>query len=51
MKIKTITPGIRLPGDKSNDQKRITSPKNAFTKQKEQIGDKTNFASNFVPVS
>ena len=34
MKIKTITPGIRLPGDKSNDQKRITSPKDAFTKQK-----------------
>tara|TARA_A100001388_G_scaffold261759_1_gene230868 strand:- start:91 stop:780 length:690 start_codon:yes stop_codon:yes gene_type:complete len=34
VKIKTITPGIRLPGDKSNDQKRITSPKNAFTKQK-----------------
>ena len=25
-----ITPGIRLPGDKSNDQMRIMSPKNAF---------------------
>ena len=25
-----ITPGIRLPGDKSNDQKRIMTPKNAF---------------------
>tara|TARA_B100000674_G_C37581417_1_gene796505 strand:- start:4 stop:696 length:693 start_codon:yes stop_codon:yes gene_type:complete len=25
-----ITPGIRLPGDVSNDQKRIMSPKNAF---------------------
>ena len=34
VKIKTITPGIRLPGDKANDQKRITSPKDAFIKQK-----------------
>ena len=25
-----ITPGIRLPGDKLNDQKRINSPKDAF---------------------
>ncbi len=25
-----ITPGIRLLGDKSNDQKRIMTPKNAF---------------------
>ena len=25
-----VTPGIRLPGDKSNDQKRITTPKIAF---------------------
>ena len=25
-----ITPGIRMPGDKSQDQKRITSPKEAF---------------------
>ena len=25
-----ITPGIRLPGDKSNDQSRIMSPKDAF---------------------
>ena len=25
-----ITPGIRLPGDKSNDQMRIMTPKNAF---------------------
>ena len=25
-----ITPGIRLPGDSSNDQKRIMTPKNAF---------------------
>ena len=25
-----ITPGIRLPGDSSNDQKRITTPKEAF---------------------
>ncbi len=25
-----ITPGIRLPGDNSNDQIRITTPKNAF---------------------
>jgi len=25
-----VTPGIRLPGDKSNDQKRITTPKTAF---------------------
>jgi orotidine-5'-phosphate decarboxylase len=25
-----ITPGIRLPGDKLNDQKRITSPRDAF---------------------
>ncbi len=25
-----ITPGIRLPGDKSNDQKRIMTPKDAF---------------------
>ena len=25
-----ITPGIRLPGDKSNDQKRTMTPKDAF---------------------
>ena len=25
-----ITPGIRLPGDKTNDQKRISSPREAF---------------------
>ena len=25
-----VTPGIRLPGDKFNDQKRINSPKDAF---------------------
>ena len=25
-----ITPGIRLPGDKSNDQKRVMTPKDAF---------------------
>ena len=25
-----ITPGIRLPGDKSNDQARVMTPKNAF---------------------
>ena len=25
-----ITPGIRLPGDNSNDQKRIMTPKEAF---------------------
>ena len=29
-KMLIITPGIRLPGDKSNDQKRIMTPKNAF---------------------
>ena len=34
VKIKTITPGIRLPGDKTNDQKRITSPKDALIKYK-----------------
>ena len=34
VKIKTITPGIRLAGDKANDQKRITSPRDAFIKQK-----------------
>ena len=34
VKIKTITPGIRLPGDHTNDQKRITSPKDALVKQK-----------------
>lgn len=32
-KLKTITPGIRLPGDKKNDQRRVTTPKNAFFKQ------------------
>ena len=25
-----ITPGIRLPGDKSNDQVRVMTPKDAF---------------------
>ena len=25
-----ITPGIRLPGDKTNDQARVMTPKNAF---------------------
>jgi len=34
VKIKTITPGIRLPGDNTNDQKRIISPKDALVKQK-----------------
>ncbi len=34
VKIKTITPGIRLLGDKINDQKRISTPRNALTKQK-----------------
>ena len=29
-KLLIITPGIRLPGDSSNDQKRIMTPKNAF---------------------
>ena len=29
-KLLIITPGIRLPGDSSNDQKRIVTPKNAF---------------------
>ena len=29
-KLLIITPGIRLPGDNSNDQKRIMTPKNAF---------------------
>ena len=29
-KILIITPGIRLPGDSSNDQMRITTPKDAF---------------------
>ena len=33
-KIKTITPGIRLLGDKTDDQKRIVTPKDALTKQK-----------------
>ena len=33
-KIKTVTPGIRMPGDSANDQKRITTPKDALTKQK-----------------
>jgi len=28
--IEIITPGIRLPNDSSNDQKRFTTPKNAF---------------------
>lgn len=32
-KIKTVTPGIRMSGDKTNDQKRITTPKDALTKQ------------------
>ena len=34
VKIKTISPGIRLPGDNTNDQKRIISPKDALVKQK-----------------
>ena len=34
IKIKTITPGIRLSGDKANDQKRIVTPKRALTEQK-----------------
>ena len=29
-KMEIVTPGIRLPGDKKNDQKRIMSPKQAF---------------------
>ena len=32
-KIKTITPGIRLLGDKTDDQKRVVTPKDALTKQ------------------
>ena len=28
-----ITPGIRLPGDNSNDQKRVMTPKEAFKRQ------------------
>ncbi len=32
--IKTITPGIRLPGDNTNDQKRVSNPKDALVKQK-----------------
>ena len=28
-----ITPGIRLPGDSSNDQKRIMTPQDAFKNQ------------------
>ena len=31
-KLMVITPGIRLPGDKSNDQKRVNSPREAFFK-------------------
>ena len=27
-----ITPGIRLKGDSANDQKRVISPKDAFSK-------------------
>ena len=27
---KLVTPGIRLPGDSSNDQRRIMTPKDAF---------------------
>mgnify|MGYP001433780268 FL=1 len=34
VKVKTITPGIRLPGDKTNDQKRVSTPKNSFINQK-----------------
>ena len=29
-KLLIITPGIRLPGDNSNDQKRIMTPQQAF---------------------
>ena len=29
-KLLIITPGIRLPGDNTNDQKRVMTPKNAF---------------------
>ena len=29
-KLLIITPGIRLPGDKINDQIRVTTPKDAF---------------------
>ena len=29
-KLLVITPGIRLPGDKSNDQMRVVTPKEAF---------------------
>ena len=32
-KLLIITPGIRLPGDSSNDQKRVLTPKNAFENQ------------------
>ncbi|MDC3060392.1 orotidine-5'-phosphate decarboxylase [Candidatus Pelagibacter sp.] len=32
-----VTPGIRLPGDKANDQKRITAPKEAFQKKASAI--------------
>ena len=31
------TPGIRLPGDNTNDQKRITTPKDALVKQKAHV--------------
>ncbi len=32
-----VTPGIRLPGDKANDQKRITTPREAFQKKASAI--------------
>ena len=32
-KLLIITPGIRLPGDSSNDQKRIMTPQDAFKNQ------------------
>ena len=33
-KINTITPGIRLPGSKLNEQKRVSTPLNAFINSK-----------------
>ena len=32
-----VTPGIRLPGDKTNDQKRVMTPKDAFDNQASAI--------------
>ena len=32
-----VTPGIRLPGDKTNDQKRVMTPKDAFNNKASAI--------------